>query len=168
MYRMGGLRYSWEKPGTQPAPHNVCVCAAGAKEIRHPHCKCERGLPDGRHPERHKERAKRNGIVRGSKHTGSVHRWKLADHSPGASSRENADKVRLQFPRLLCVTEKSGWGSESISSSKVAQIWRTWQAWARLSCSWCGAHRRDAGRQTHLQCSCGSLALGLIRDWIIL
>lgn len=59
-------------------------------------------------------------------------------------------------------------GAGSISSSKVVQIWRKWQAWMGLSCSWCRARRRAVGRQADLQCFRSSLALGLIRDWILL
>jgi len=83
-------------------------------------CKCEQGLPDGRHPERHTERAKHDRIVHGSERAGSVHRWKLANHSPGVGSRENADKVGPRFPSLLGVTEKSERESGLIPSSEVA------------------------------------------------
>lgn len=90
------------KSQARSQPHTMCVfvqlVASKSLTLLGEYCKCEWGLPDGRHPERHKEGAKRNHIVHGSEHTGSGCRWELANHSPGESSPENADKVRPQFP----------------------------------------------------------------------
>lgn len=171
---MGGLHCAG-RSGAHSQPHTMCVfvCLVASKSVTRfgEPCKCEWGLPDGRDPERHKERAQRKGTRREHSVTTSC----VAVSTLGLSAHGNVQITALgrargaltksdpDSPDSSKKLKKSGRQSGSISSSKVAQIWRKWQAWMWLSWSWCGAHRRDVGRQTD-----SLLVLGLIRVWIII
>lgn len=141
---MGGLRSAGRsRAHSQPWTMCVFVCLVASKSVTlfREQCKREWGLPDGKHPERHRDTAQRGHIMRGSQHTGAVHRWKCANHSPG-QGLGNTDKVRPQLPRL---SEKLKNQDDSLDRPHLLRS-RKSGGNGKPRCGW--AHRRAAGRQT--------------------